>query len=86
MGHDNEGTFSRRNKYIQFVGFGYAIGTIAALAAGSLSPYSPLSGTLEQNDEVLQCIIFNFCIDRAQICQANEIKCSLLKEGAPSRT
>ena len=35
--HDNEGTFSRGNKYIQFGGCGYAVGMIAALAAGLLS-------------------------------------------------
>jgi len=35
--HDNEGTFSRGNKYIQVGGCGYAVGMIAALAAGLLS-------------------------------------------------
>ncbi|XP_024366479.1 signal peptide peptidase-like 1 isoform X1 [Physcomitrium patens] len=35
--YDNEGSFSRGNKYIQFGGFGYAVGMIAALAAGLLS-------------------------------------------------
>lgn len=34
---DNEGTFSRGNKYIQFGGVGYAVGMVSALAAGLLS-------------------------------------------------
>jgi signal peptide peptidase-like protein 3 len=35
--HDNEGTFSRGNKYIQYGGGGYAVGMVAALSAGLLS-------------------------------------------------
>lgn len=64
--YDNEGSFSRGNKYIQFGGFGYAVGMIAALAAGLLSQSAQpallylvrLSRTL-QSFRGEQCLVSN---------------------------
>lgn len=62
---DNEGTFSRGNKYVQFGGVGYAVGMVAALAAGLLSQMAQ-PALLYLVRSLLPC--WNLTLDHVVVC------------------